>query len=144
MKMRAEDFGGGAAFGRTNSARCLRTVAHSAAASAGHVEVMNFPAALTQLQQGARHVKFDVVRVRADGDGGLGFHRIGVELIFLSANQPFACVTDQRSSDIFTGRPMAAERSAAKMTSCERAASARLVSGISLPAARALKKASNW
>src|ERR1051326_8179382 len=43
-----------------------------------------------------------------------------------------------------TGRPVAADRSAAKMTSCVLAASLRLVKGNSRPASSAWKKALNW
>src|ERR1044071_3006875 len=49
---------------------------------------------------------------------------------------------DPRPSTLF-GRPVRADSSAAKITSCERAASSRLVNGISSPASNASKNAEN-
>jgi hypothetical protein len=70
MEMRAENFRRALRLREPQPPRRGRVVPRAAAVAGGEVEVVDFPAALFQQQEGARHHELDVIRVRGDGDGG--------------------------------------------------------------------------
>src|SRR5262249_31985874 len=127
----------------------------AAAISAGKIQIVGLVSGLLEQQQRSAHIKLDVVRVRSNCDGNSVRHRFGGHQY--NPSNGVIWLHQMRGSEIstraaahcpggpnFTGRPIAADRSAANMTSCVLAASLRLVNGISRPASSAWKKAVNW
>src|SRR5438128_2357435 len=104
MPMRAKSSGGLLRFALANGTRFGGAPFHAAAVAAGHVQVMNLPAGLPEQQQRPGHVKLNVVRMRGDGDDG--FHD----------GQRKRNPSAQRNQSNFTGFPVTADSSAAKMT----------------------------
>src|SRR5882724_10618456 len=120
VKMSTQYFRGVAGLRIANRPGRRPVVFSAAAIPAGKVQVVRFKPGLFEQEESARHVELDVVGMRSNGDGCLYRHVYN-----------------------FTGFPVAADRSAAKRTSCVLAASAKLVNGISLFLSKASKKASN-
>src|SRR5207245_9293665 len=71
VEVRAEDFGGAFGLGAADDARLPRVVLHAAATAVAKVQVVRVPTCALEQHERSGHVKLDVVRVRADGDGGL-------------------------------------------------------------------------
>src|SRR6266404_4405709 len=120
MKMCLQYFRGLPGLRIANRTRCRPVIFGASTISARDVQVMRFEPGLLEQQKSARHVELDVVRVRPNRNGRFCRHIYN-----------------------FTAFPVAADWSAAKSTSCVRAASAKLVSRISLFLSSASKNAAN-
>src|SRR5262249_48968841 len=98
MELSSENFRRGARLGVPDRPDGRAVVFRTAAVPAGNIQVMGFKAGLLEQQQGAGHQKLDIIRMRCDSDGSFTAHLV--------------------TWFNLTGLPVAAARSAAKITSC--------------------------
>src|SRR5713226_5566712 len=103
MKMCLQYFRGVPRLRIANRTRCRPVIFGTSAISASDVQVMRFEPGLLEQQKSARHIELDVVGVRPNGNDRFCRHVYN-----------------------FTAFPVAADWSAAKSTSCVRAASAKV------------------
>src|SRR5882724_9447195 len=97
MKLGPENLSCSTRFGVPNRADGGAVVFGAAAVAARNIQVMRFKTGFLEQQQRPRHQKFDIIRMRGDGNSDFTIHR--TTLLNL------------------TGLPLAAARSAPKITS---------------------------